>query len=140
MKFLSIYIIVIVFQVCMYSCVEKNRHYTITYYQRREQGYQYSDDLFTYNNNLYSPLLSVDYIEDTLFSVSLFKSEGTMVYTSEEIKADEKLTNSLNIPYKRLIEVSGNKIMDSGNAYPIEETKGDSIFCLKSGRLYILKK
>ena len=120
--------------------IEKPTNCKVTRYQRIDKGYHYSQDIFTYKSTFYRPIITADYINDTLISVLVFKSEGKMNYSKADIEADSLLFQMLNIPLNRKINTIENQVIDNGKSYQITGSIKDSIYCLQKDTLilYIL--
>jgi hypothetical protein len=136
-KNLMVFAMLIIIISCKNSSSEKPVNYWITRYQKVEEGYYYSKDVFTYQSNVYRPIVSAEYINDSLVSVLVFKSEGKMNYSRADLDADTLLFQLLNTPRNRIIEISKTQLVDNGKPYQITELMHDSIYSLQKDTLFL---
>lgn len=111
--------------------------FTITKYHKVDEGYQYSKDLLKYKGNTYKPVVSSDYINDTLTAIAVYKSEGKISYSKEELRSDPLFMKTLNLPEVRKVEIKGESLIESNNTYPIDKKEGDSIICIVKDTLFL---
>lgn len=122
---------------CKNNVRENPHNYSITRYQRIEEGYQYSKDIFTYHSNIYRPIVTSEYVNDTLASVWIFKPEGKIKYNSADIKADTLLLQMLNVPHKRSIEIKEAQLVDNGKVNQLTESIKDSLYSIQKDTLFV---
>ena len=122
---------------CKNGSTEEHHNYKVTRYQRVDQGYHYSKDIFSYKSNVYRPIITAEYISDTLVSVLVFKSEGKVNYSRADIDADPLLFQMPNTPRNRIIVISENQVIDNGKSYQITESVKDSIYSLQKDTLFL---
>lgn len=137
MNYLLIFAMLNVFVSCKNNNTEKPHNYKVTSYQRVEEGYHYSKDIFMYKLNTYRPIVTSEYINDTLVSVLVFRSEGKISYSRADIEADSLLFQMFNIPHSRIIDIVGSQVIDNGKSYQITELIKDSIYSLQKDTLFL---
>lgn len=137
MNNLIIFVAINIFISCKNNYSTHPHNYRITSCQRVEEGYVYSDDVFTYHSNTYSPLVSAEYIDDTLVSIWVFKPDGKLYYSAAELYADRPFDQMLNIPHKRSIEVNRSRLIDNEKTYQITEIIKDSIYSVQKDTLVL---
>ncbi len=115
------------------------KNYIIISYRQVDEGYEYSRDILEYNKYRYMPILSSEYINNTLTSITIFKSEGKLKYDLEALKVDTIFRNMLNVPNTRKLEINNTFILDNNRKYQICETQNDNVFCLKKDSLFIYR-
>ncbi|RYD59286.1 MAG: hypothetical protein EOP56_00020 [Sphingobacteriales bacterium] len=126
-----------VFVSCTSTTKNTSQKYIITRYVKAESSYRYSDDTINYRSNNYKPLLSAEYHDDTLASIKLFKAEGAIFYSIDNLRDDSTFLNTLDIPTKRTIEFIGGKIKDNEVIYEITEQVNDSVYSLRQDTLIL---
>ena len=114
----------------------KSSHVSVIEYVKVGENYQYSNILF-FNKNKYKPIIKSVYLNDSIESVSIFKSEGEMYYDKTELKNDSLLMSTFKIVEIRNIKQSNSNIIDNNNVYNIIEQKKDSFFCTCNEKLYV---
>jgi len=122
---------------CKNDNSQKLHKYTLTRYEKVENGYTYSNDLFSYRSNRYRPIVSSAYVNDTLVSAWVFKPEGKIEYSSAGLKADTLLGQMLGIAYKRSVEIRGSRLIDNGKVNQITALVKDSIFSVQKETLFL---
>jgi hypothetical protein len=137
MNYLLIFALLNIFVSCKNNIIEKPHNYKVTRCLRVEEGYHYSKDIFIYKSNKYRPIVTAEYIDDTLVSLLVFKSEGKISYSSEDIVVDSLLFQTLNIPLRRIIDISETQIIDNGRSHRISELIKDSIYSLQEDTLFL---
>ena len=87
----------IAFFILLYSCSIKEQEYesfNVLYCKESSQGLHYnvSDKIITYKEKIYSVKMIGYYIKRRLNSVDIYKSDGLLSYTNNELKSDGKAT------------------------------------------------
>ncbi len=137
MNYLLIFAMLNVFVSCNNRSHEKPHNYKVTCFQRVGGGYHYSEAIFTYKSDTYRPIITAGYINDTLSSVLVFKSEGKVSYSRADIEADTLFFQTLNIPHNRIIDLRENQVIDNGKSHQITELIRDSIYSMQKGTLFL---
>lgn len=121
------------------ACNENKEIYnfTVTTYQRVDEGYQYSKDLIAYDGNIYKPIVSSHYKNNTLTTAVLYKPEGKIRYSKDELRNDSLFTRILNLPEIRMIEIKGQYLLENENSRIIDKKIGDSLFCVHKNKLLL---
>jgi len=131
------YFIFLFISLFLINCYPKESlHITVTEYIKVDTDYQYSSFLF-YENNKYKPILKSIYINDSIKSFSLFKSEGEIYYDKTDLKTDKLLSKTFNIVEVRRIKRLNSAIIDNDNSYNIFEQKNDSVYCIVGQKLIV---
>ncbi len=112
-------------------------NFVVTEYKRVEDGYQYSKDIFKYQGFEYKPIVSSEYFNDTLTTVSVYKSEGKIIYSKVDLNNDPAFKKMLNLIENRKIEQKERVLIDNGKSYEILESKKDSVFCKNKDNLIL---
>lgn len=79
------------------------------------------------------------YKKGKLNNVDVFKNDGILSYTNNELKSDKRLAKHINIPLDRKIKVLQKSLSDNGTVSTYEK-KGDSIFVNRADGLLIYIK
>ena len=87
----------------------------------------------------YSPKIEVCYINGELHTLDVYKSDGILSYTIEELKTDRVLTKYLGIPLKRTIIIQMDSIFDNGIVFACKN-RGDSIIVNNDNEIIIYYK
>jgi hypothetical protein len=135
MKFYSIFFLLNIFSACDEDKAVDN--FTVIKFQKVTNGYQFSKDILKYQGNTYKPLVSANYIMDTLSNIDIYKSEGKVSYSIEDLQNDVLFKLTLDLPELRRIIVRENSLVDNYKTYHITEIKNDSIFCFNQDTLFL---
>ena len=75
-----------------------------------------------------------------LNNVDIYRSDGILSYTNNELKSDKHLTKYIDIPLNRRIIILQKSLSDNGTVFTYEQ-KGDSIFVNREMKLlYMLRR
>ena len=121
------------------ECVHNSsiHNFTITKYVKVYQSYNYSNDILNYKFNKYKPLVSTAYCNDTISSISVFKPEGRVHYSKDELSSDTLFLNLLSIPNLVKLELQCDSIMDNNIVRLIDNKENVNIFCIDKDTLYL---
>lgn len=134
---LILFLMLNVFTSCDSS--KETHNFVVTEYQRVEEGYQYSKDIFKYQGFEYKPIVSSEYFNDTLTTVLVYKSEGKIIYSKVDLNNDPVFKKMLNLIDIRKIEQKERVLIDNGKSYEILESKKDSVFCKNKDNLILYR-
>lgn len=124
----------------MISCSSNNhvKKYYITKYLKVGNGYEYSHDIIKYHLNKYKPTISLAYSNDTLITAEIFKSDGSLVYTKDDLEKDSLLVKMLSIEMIRKIQLKNNNIIYK-KKYLSSELIDNKIYCLSKDSLFVYR-
>ena len=93
----------IAFFILLYSCSTKEQEYesfNVLYCKESFQGLHYnvSDKIITYKEKRYSVKMIGYYINRRLNNVDIYRSDGILSYTNNELKSDKHLTKYIVVP------------------------------------------
>ena len=93
----------IAFFILLYSCSTKEQEYesfNVLYCKESFQGLHYnvSDKIITYKEKMYSVKMIGYYINRRLNNVDIYRSDGILSYTNNELKSDKHLTKYIVVP------------------------------------------
>lgn len=123
----------------IFSCDNSNdvEKYNITKYFKVDNGYQFSNDVIKYNSNTYRPIISLDYVKDTLSGAKIFKPDGSLVYTKNDLRQDPQLIELLAIEKVRKIKLENEKKVIYKKSYVDSELKNKKIYCVEGDSLFV---
>ena len=134
----------IAFFILLYSCSTKEQEYesfNVLYCKESFQGLHYnvSDKIITYKEKMYSVKMIGYYINRRLNNVDIYRSDGILSYTNNELKSDKHLIKYIDIPLNRKIIILQKTLSDNGTVFTYEQ-KGDSIFVNRGNEIIIYVK
>ncbi len=88
---------------------------------------------------MYSVKMIGYYINRRLNNVDIYRSDGILSYTNNELKSDKHLTKHIDIPLNRRIIILQKSLSDNGTVFTYEQ-KGDSIFVNRGNEIIIYVK
>jgi len=123
----------------IFSCVSNKNveTYSVTKYLKVDNGYQFSNDVIKYNSNTYRPIINLDYIKDTLSGAKIFKPDGFLVYTKNDLQQDPQLIELLSMERLRKIQLESKNKVIYKKPYTSSELKNNKIYCLAKDSLFI---
>lgn len=131
----------IAFFILSYSCSTKEQEYesfNVLYCKESAQGLHYnvSDKIITYKKKRYFVKMIGYYIKRRLSNVDIYRSDGILSYTNNELKSDKHLIKYIDIPLNRKIIILQKTLSDNGTVFTYEQ-KGDSIFVNRGNGIII---
>lgn len=82
---------------------EELKDIVVTKYQEVPMGYQFSNDIIEFDGKKFKPVLREEYHDKKLVAIEVFKSEGSLRYSIEDLKTDTLFAKSLPIVYERSV-------------------------------------
>jgi hypothetical protein len=76
------------------------------------------------------------YKQGTLQNLDIYKSEGPISYTKQDLENDKLLMEYVGVPIYRKIMINGDSISDNG-IVTFYKNKGDSIYVHRTNELTI---
>lgn len=113
--------------------------FSVISYKEVADGYQYSDIIITFKSKLYKPIICAEYSMDTLYSIKLYKSEGSILYSKSELENDQLLKKNLHINDVSSLIIYKNYILDRGKKIEITEQSDSTLYCILKNELFIYK-
>lgn len=134
----------IAFFILLYSCSTKEQEYesfNVLYCKESSQGLHYnvSDNIITYKEKKYFVKMIGYYIKRRLNNVDIYRSDGILSYTNNELKSDKHLIKYIDIPLNRKIIILQKTLSDNGTVFTYEQ-KGDSMFVNRGNGIIIYVK
>lgn len=131
MKLINWLIIFINMLIYLSCSLAKQEHesFDVCYYKEQPFGlhYNYIDAPLSYRGKVYSIVRKEHYTNCKIQKVDVYKSEGFITYTYQDLMADKILAEYFDISLNRTIKVFNNKLYDNGTPFSFEK-KGDSLF------------
>ena len=88
---------------------------------------------------MYSVKMVGYYINRRLNNVDIYRSDGILSYSNNELRSDKHLTKYIDIPLNRKIIILQKSLSDNGTVFTYEQ-KGDSIFVNRGNEIIIYVK
>lgn len=120
----------------VYSCCTRKQKYSsfkILYYKEYPI---YNNKGILYEGKNYFPQLPAYYKQGTLQNLDIYKSEGPISYTKQDLENDKLLMEYVGVPIYRKIMINGDSISDNG-IVTFYKKKGDSICVHRTNELTI---
>lgn len=120
----------------VYSCYTRKQKYSsfnILYYKEYPI---YNNKGILYEGKNYFLQLATCYKQGTLQNLDIYKSEGPISYTKQDLEKDKLLMEYVGVPLYRKIMINGDSITDNG-IVTFYKKKGDSIFVHRANELTI---
>ena len=125
----------------VYILTHPHESFNVLYCKESSQGLHYnvSDKIITYKEKKYFVKMIGYYIKRRLNNVDIYRSDGILSYTNNELKSDKHLIKYIDIPLNRKIIILQKTLSDNGTVFTYEQ-KGDSMFVNRGNGIIIYVK
>lgn len=132
-----IFAIVCIHLSCSTNGKDKIQSFNVLYCKKKPSGLNSNNfNVIEYEGILYYPKIDVCYTNGKLRTLDVYKSDGILSYTNEDLKKDSSLIKYLDIPLNRIIIIQIDSISDNGTV-SVYENRNDSIFVKKDNEILI---
>ena len=111
--------------------------FNVLYCKKAPLGLKYNEyEVVEYKKLFYSPNIEGCYVKGKLHTLNVYKSDGVISYTNEDLKTDSLFAKYIGIPLNRKIIIHHENMFDNGTIFSCEK-RGDSIFVKKTDEIII---
>ena len=122
------------------SCRSIDKTYTdfsLVRYKKASKDYKYDEHpLFEFNGEYYVHQDSLTYQRSELKHAIIFKADGIVSYTRNELLKDTMLVNLLGLEFRKEIHIQQNQLRDGEMTIQCKKRKKGEFICLKREYLY----
>ncbi len=129
----------LMFSAFFYGCTSNLsvHNYSETKYDKLMTGYVYSNEVLKFHENTFMPIIGFEYMNDTIKSITLYRSEGQIEMSKIEFESDVELKKMFDLPIKQFLKLENNFIEVNGKVFSILERQNNKIFCMSRDTLFI---
>ncbi len=126
----------------IFSCTPEENYSKIVYGTLIPKGFEFNKEAIVSINNTSVLLNMIVYYDsdNNLESLSVFKPEGSLKYSLEDIKNDNKLINYYNIEENSKVKINGESMSLKNFNGRILRNDKDSIICSNDKKMVVIVK